>query len=218
MRIERFFSEDDLLRIEEAVRAAEGRTSGEIVPYAVERSDAYASGIWRATTTGAFAGAMLAALASGGAELWGPPPVLWIVAPTACGAAVAFLLAAAFGPVRRLFIPGPLMAERVSERADQAFLEEEVFATRERTGILVFLSLFERRVVVRADRGIAAVVAQSEWDGVVSTIVDGIRSGRTGEALARGILACGEILERHRVDRRVDDRDELRDGLRIGEP
>ena len=46
------------------------------------------------------------------------------------------------------------MGERVAARAERAFLEHEVFATRDRTGILVFLSIFERRVVVQSTAGI----------------------------------------------------------------
>src|SRR5512134_597761 len=92
VRIERFFSQEDLRRIEEAVREAEGRTSGEIVPYAVERSDTYASATWRAATLGAFAGALLAAAAVHLAELWGLPPALWIAAPPLLGAGVGYLI------------------------------------------------------------------------------------------------------------------------------
>ena len=80
--------------------------------------------------------------------------------------------------------------------------------TRERTGILIFVSLLEHRVVVLADRGIHARVAEGTWDGVVARIVTGIRAGRAEEGLADGIRACGEILA-GRLPGRPDDRNEL---------
>lgn len=218
MTLDKFFGPGDRRRIEEAVREAERESAGEIVPYAVERSDAYAAAGWRAATLGSALGGVVAAAAFRLLDLWGAPLEIWIVAPAALGAAAGYLLASVSDPVRRRFVSTAEMAERVSERADEAFLEQEVFATRERTGILLFVSLFERRVVVRADRGIAARVEQSQWDAVVERIVAGIREGKPGESLARGISDCGDILARHGVERRADDRDELADGLRTGEP
>ncbi len=218
MKLEKFFSAEDLRLVEEAVREAESRTSGEIVPYAVERSDAYPEATWSAATLGALLGVLAAAAVQGLVEIWGVPLAAWIAAPTALGAGGGALLCGALPALRRALVPAVTLGDRVAARAERAFLEHEVFATRERTGILVFLSLFERRVVVRADRGIAAKVAQAEWDAVVQGIVAGIREGKPGEALARGIRACGEILERRGVERRADDRDELPDGLRTGGP
>ncbi len=218
MTIEKFFGPDDIRRVEEAVRDAEARTSGEIVPYAVERSDEYPEASWRAATLGALLGGLAAAAVGGLVEVWGVPPAAWIALPAALGAAAGALLCRTFSGIERSLVSASTMAERVAARADRAFLDQEVFATRDRTGILVFLSLFERRVVVRADGGIARKVAEAEWESVVAGIVAGIREGRPGEALARGIRSCGGILERGGVDRRADDRDELPDGLRTGGP
>jgi putative membrane protein len=62
LSLERFFSPADHAAIESAVREAETRSAGEIVPYAVERSDRYARAVWTAATLGALAGALAAAL------------------------------------------------------------------------------------------------------------------------------------------------------------
>ncbi|MEK7671871.1 MAG: hypothetical protein AAB344_06595, partial [Bacteroidota bacterium] len=45
--MERLFSQDDLKRIEEAVKDAERQTSGEIIPYAVHANDPYDGASWR---------------------------------------------------------------------------------------------------------------------------------------------------------------------------
>jgi putative membrane protein len=218
MNVGRVFAPEDLRRIEEAVRETEKRTSGEIVPYVVERSDAYASATWRASTLGALLFAIGAGAVVSAVELWGVPPFLWIAGPVIAGAAVGHLASELVPSLKRLLVARGAVEERVRERAAQAFLSEEVFATRERTGVLIFLSLFERRVVVMGDKGIAARVRQEDWDGIIAGIVRGMKSGAPGDALVAAIGECGGLLERHGVARRPDDRDELGDGLRIGKP
>jgi putative membrane protein len=122
-------------------------------------------------------------------------------------------VALALPELRRLVVPSSVLTERVRQRASEAFLAEEVFRTRDRTGILIFLSLFERRVVVRADRGLDDVVTTPEWEEIVDGIAAGMREGRPGPALAEGIRRCASLAER--VPPRADDRDELPGQLRM---
>ena len=102
----------------------------------------------------------------------------------------------------------------VRRRAAVAFLEEEVFKTRDRTGVLIFLSLFEHRVVVMGDEGINRAVAVGEWQKIVDGVVAGIREGRPADALVDSIRECGELLDLRGVAIRPDDTDELSDELR----
>ena len=95
-----------------------------------------------------------------------------------------------------------------------AFLDQEVFRTRDRTGILLFLSLFEHRVVLLADSGIHEKVEEERWEAITARVAAGIRSGKPGPALVEAIRECGALLEQHGVARRADDRDELANELR----
>lgn len=210
-----FFTPQDIHEIEVAVKAAEGHTSGEIVPYVVGRSDDYPEATWKAAAFGALLGGLLAALVHEVGHFWGYS-LVWIALPPFVGAACG-ILAALVPAVRRRLVSSAQLADQVERRARAAFLEQEVFKTRERTGILIFLSLLEHRVVVLADSGINAKVEQREWDDIVAGIVAGIRAGTPGKALAAGIRACGVLLERPGITRRTDDTDELADHLRIDE-
>jgi putative membrane protein len=211
--LERFFSPADNAAIEAAVRDVESRSAGEIVPYAVERSDRYTRAVWTAATLGGLAGALGAAILRWAGDFWGGHVALWIALPPAAGAAIGWLLALALPGLCRLLVPPGVLAERVHQRASEAFLAEEVFRTRDRTGILIFLSLFERRVVVRADRGLDGVVTAGEWAEIVDSIATGMREGRPGPALAEGIRRCASLAGR--VPPRPDDRDELPGQLRM---
>ncbi len=213
MPVRPLFSEQDLEAVRGAVAAAEGETSGEIVPFVVDASDAYEGALWKGTALGALGAALVAAVAHAVAGLWGGG-VLWIGLPAAGGGALGFLLAAFVSAVKRGLVPRDVSERRVRRRAAVAFLEEEVFSTEDRTGILLFLSLFEQRVVVLGDAGINAKVGEEEWLAITDAIAAGIRSGRPGEALVEGIGACGRLLARRGVEIQPDDRNELRDDLR----
>jgi uncharacterized membrane protein len=77
-------------------------------------------------------------------------------------------------------------------------------------------------VVVLADSGIHARVADGEWDAMVARIVEGIRRGDPGAALSAAIRDCGDLLVRHGLRHPAGSEgepgDHLGDELRQGEP
>ncbi len=64
-----------------------------------------------------------------------------------------------------------------------------------------------------ADRGIDERVEQGTWDGVVRTVLRGIRAKRVDEGLVEAIQLCGDILAQQ-FPPRPDDADELANRLR----
>lgn len=214
MNLARYFSPEDVNTIAAAVREAESSTGGEVVPVVVESSDEYDVAAWRGACLGALAVAMAAAVIWETGSFWNAPLPAWIAVPPALGAALGYLAVLGFDPLRRLLVPAEILGLRVARRARAAFLEHEVFATRDRTGILVFVSMFERRVEVLVDSGIAALVHEAEWKALAAEVAAGIRAGRAGAALAAGVRRAGELLEQHGVPRRPDDTNELPDELR----
>lgn len=215
MQLEAFFSAADREAVEAAVREVETATAGEIVPVAVGRSDLYVSSVWKAALAGALLFSAAAAAAYEMGRFWGALLPLWIAVPPAAGAAAGFLVGAFVPAVRRWLASSEQIELRVRQRALAAFVEHEVFRTRDRTGILIFLSLFEHRVLVVGDTAINARVEPAEWKDVVAGIAAGIREGRPGPALAEGVRKCAALLAR--VERRPEDADELANRLRTAE-
>ncbi len=211
------FPKSEQEKIAAAVREAEKITSGEIVPYVVDRCDHYEAAEWRA---GAVAGTVAFVLmtylryATGDWSRYDPVMTggVTLLAGGAAMLAVRFL-----SPLKRLFAGRHLMDRRVEQRAAEAFMSEEVFATEKRTGILIFLSIFERRVLVIGDSGIHAKVRQDDWHGIIRLIVDAIRAGKPSDGLVEGIRRSGALLAAHGVGRSPGDRDQLPDNLRIRE-
>jgi putative membrane protein len=216
MKIQRLFSTSDLESIRQATAAAESRTGGEIVPYIVERVIDHDAARWCGAALGALAAALIAGLVNLFGVFWGGYGVLWITLPAVAGAGLGFLLAGLDSIGRRL-IPEDHLQRYVGLRAEAAFLEEEVFSTRDRTGILIFLALFEHKAVILADEGIHRVVPTEVWQQLVDDLVAGIKTGRGIEALREVITRCGEILLEHELELRPDDEDELSNVPRIRE-
>ena len=209
----RLFSAADEVAIRAAVADAEARSAGEVVPWIVEACDPYPEAGWKAATLGTLLGMAVAAAAHLLAGAWGGA-LLW---STLCGLAggAAGLALGQLPALKRLLVDDELVEQRVRVAAEAAFVRGEVFATRERTGILVFLALLERRVVVLGDAGINARVQPEEWQAIADEIVAGVRRSRPAAALAAGIEACGLLLAERGVPRHEEDVDELPDRPRF---
>lgn len=215
--VAQLFSDADRARIQAAVVEAEGKTSGEIVPYVVERSDGYEAAEWRGgALLGCTVGLLIAGLHSL-TDVWLPVNIAGLIAFVIGASMVGMLAVRTIAPLTRLFAGRSHMAHHVSRRAAEAFIAEEVFRTRERTGILLFVSLLERTVLVVGDAGINARVQKADWDGIVAMVVQGLKTGTPADGMVRAIGACGTLLERQGVARRADDTDELSDGLRTSD-
>jgi putative membrane protein len=214
MKISDLFSKADLDRIERATAEAERLTSGEIVPYIVERIDDHGEARWCGATLGALFAALIAGVLHLIGGFWGGAGVLWITLPTLVGAGAGYLVAGREA-VSRWLVPADTLDRLTRARAAEAFLDEEIFTTRDRTGILIFLALAEHRAAVVADEGINREVPQALWDGIVVDLVAGMKAGEAAEALQHAVVRCGEILAEHHLPPRPDDTDELHGRPRI---
>ena len=130
------------------------------------------------------------------------------------GAGLGYLLAL-IPLVGRLLLSETDMDGRTLCRAQAAFLDEQVFLSRDRRGILIFLAIYERRAIILADEGINRVVADGVWQTLVDDLVAGIHAGRPVDALCEAIDACVRVLEAHGISPLSDEQNELHNGLRL---
>ncbi len=209
------FPQAEQEKIAAAVREAEKVTSGEIVPFVVGQSDHYETAEWRGGFLGGFIAFVAMTFLRNAAGDWTRFDPAGIAAATLLTGGAAMLAVRFLPGLKRLFAGPHLIARRVEQRAAEAFISEEVFATEKRTGILIFLSIMERRVLVIGDSGIHSKVAQDDWHEVINLVVEAIRAGKPADGLVEAIRRCGALLAGHGVEREAGDRDELSDNLRI---
>lgn len=223
-------NDDERAKVKAAVRAAEGRTRGELYcVIAAESSD------YRETP---FLWAGLAALAApaillvAGVEVSVPDAFApWTAAQAGAAVeravrgaltatlvlqAILFVVVAAIGslgPVRIFMTPRSVKRDRARRHAEELFLARNLHQTRERTGVLIFVSEAEHAAEIIADEGIAAVVPQAEWDGAVAALVSHARAGRLGDGLTEAVTLVADILARHFPADATDNPNELPDAV-----
>jgi putative membrane protein len=219
MNIKKRFNDSDLQRIKDAVKVAEEKISGEIVPVIVERSGRYLIANYKGSLIGASLAFMTMIvldryiITDASNTLFYDPVFIFLV--VIVGGVVGALIPNFSERFKRLLLSQVYMDQTTRQRAENAFLEEEVFNTRQRTGIMIFISFFEHEVMVMADRGISKVVEQKQWDLIVADLVAQIRAGHIIEGLEAGIKQCGDLLLEKGFKKSDDDVNELSDDLRV---
>ena len=198
----KFFSKEEQQKIEAAVKTAETKTSGEIVPMVVDSSYDYPRTDLITGGTLALASGLVFSWAFGGESIW------WFLPVFILGFFIFQQLIRSLPDLkRRLIHPDELTAE-VKEKALVSFIEQGLHETRDRTGILILISLFEHRVQILADSGINAKVPEHTWEEIDDIIVKGLKTGDGCNAICQAIERCGELLQEH-FPRKDDDTNEL---------
>ena len=206
--VKKFLSDTDRVKITESVQKVEKTTAGEIVPMVVSSSGSY-------PLSGVIGGlAISVPLALLGDFLIGPKVAafvrdIWVfLGLETVLFLIAYLLVDRVLWLKRIFVPEGEMLDQVRTSAIASFYQEGLYRTKLETGVLIYVSIFERMVWVLGDRGINEKVGQGEWDGLVAIIIDGIRNNRQGEALCAAVERAGGILKEH-FPVRPGDTDEL---------
>lgn len=81
--------------------------------------------------------------------------------------------------------------------AFNAFYKHGLNKTKDKTGVLIFLSVEEHRIQILADEGINKEIDQSVWNGMVTNIAENIRSGHAGKGICEVVQKVGKILTQH---------------------
>lgn len=199
-----FFTDAERERIRQAVVEAEASTAGEIATMVIEQSDFYHDGEVLGAILLSGIGALIVAIASHHTTVWSYVPLVFLLFYP------ARLLFRAVPRLKLPFVNRRRLIHAVRDRAVRAFYEKGLYKTREETGVLIFISLLERKVWILGDRGINSRIAPHFWHGLAGDLTRGIRAGRGCEALCDVIGRCGAELARH-FPRAADDRNELPD-------
>ncbi|TPE47722.1 TPM domain-containing protein [Amaricoccus solimangrovi] len=181
-------SPEDHDRIVAAIRAVEARSTGEIVCVLAEQSaDSGALPILIAALAALAAPWLLIAFTA-----------LPVTSILTLQLAVFVALALALSPprARAWLIPRRARRAMAFRVATEQFYTRSVSRKRDRSGILIFVSLAEHYARVIADEGVAARVPQSHWQDAVDALVAHLREGRVADGFVAAIESCGAVLVR----------------------
>ena len=201
----KLLSNEDNKFIEAAIKKAEATTSGEIVFTVAPASARYL----HATLQGAIVGmAIVTAVFLILPIAHTITSILW----TEFLSFAAFYTVLPYLPWRRWIISKQELDARVKDAAFMQFYSSGLYRTRESNGVEIFLSLFEKRVVVIGDRGIHEKMGDQHWQNARDLISHGIKEGDLRGGICAAIESCGKALAEH-FPSRSDDINELPDSV-----
>ena len=205
---------DERERIRLAVHEAEQHTNAEIVPMIVSRSGLYRDAQHRAGIILALSTLTILLTTE---MLWLPwgwhaSNAAWLVLATiltyGAGAWLGGLV-----PIIRLFTSADRMHQKVRLRAERAFAQHAVSQTRERTGVLIMVSLLEHEIYVLPDHPLFQRVPMDRWSSVAEAAVNRLKTGDIVGGLCQSIQTCGILLAEVCPGRPDDNPDELSNEL-----
>jgi len=217
-------TEADHDKVAAAIAAAEEKSSGEIVAVVTPVSDAYHDVAIHWALVPMFAVLAWAA--------WRPTALIWWYDSLLGGwqseptlselltllmvfAALKFTIALfilKWQRLRLLLTPAATQHRRVRRRAIAVFQAAAAGRTTGRTGILIYLSLAERRAEILGDEAITSVTTPETWGEAMAALLVDVREGRVGDGIVAAVEKVGEVLAAH-FPRSAEDTNEIPDKL-----
>ena len=215
-------SPTQMREIADTVAEAEKKTTGEIALAVVYQSDSYAFVELFVAFCASFLSFLILFLCA--APIWNllertvwfpsPAQLTAVIGSSAATVVLIVYLLVNIPAIDRLIIPNALKNRRVYARALQHFVESGIYKTTGHSGVLIFASVLERKFFVIADSGIAAKVAQTEWDSICKIMTAGLKERQAAQAFISAVKECDRILQEH-FPNKAENLNELPDGLVI---
>ena len=214
----------DRAKVAKAIAKAEGTTAGEIVAVATPISDPYHDVALHWALVPLFAVLAWAA--------WRPTALVWwydflfpgwnpdptqsqLLTLLMIFAALKFtvaLLILKWMPLRLFLTPAATKHRRVRRRAVAIFRAAAEKRTAGKTGILIYLSMAERRAEIVADEAILKVTDDHTWGEAMTDLLANVREGRVGDGIVAAVERVGLVLSEH-FPRSAEDSNEIPDKL-----
>ena len=219
-RASKLFNDAQRKQIDEAVAQAESGTSAEIVPVVASASGRYdrpedIAGLWVGVIAMIFAYIFLPR-PSGLVGHWDDPlpwlHLLYLILVLLAGLIFTAIIASDIGWLRRMFTPRNQMRDEVDGRAREVFFDNRIHHTAGGTGILIYVSLYERMAVILADRQVVEQITQPTLDEVCHGLAGKVGSGHATEAICEALDELGSKLATL-LPRAQDDVNEVPDAL-----
>jgi putative membrane protein len=222
--MKRQLSEADHAKVSAAVTAAEAKTAGEIVTVVTDRSDGYTDValVWAAIAAftaiafltffpGFYLGLVDRILGKWNAD-WTPRGIFGLALLVGILKFAGAWLIQLWQPLKFLLIPGVIKSHRANARAVAIFKVGAQRRTTGRTGILIYLSMRERRAEIVADEAITSKVAAETWGEAMAAMLAEVKQGRVAEGMVAAVEKVGAVLAEH-FPRDEHDVNELPDQL-----
>jgi putative membrane protein len=189
-------SDDDRTRLDGLIADVEKRTNTQIVLAVIQRSDSYAELPWKAFALGASITGLLVFILNLLSYGWYPRVAVHIAVAGILGGGAVFALLTVFIPgFAKRFLSSVRADVEVRQYAESVFLSRELFATGNRTGILVLVSLFERKVIILPDKGLRDQLTNDVMQSIITAMTRSLMRNEIGRAFESGLEELSHTLE-----------------------
>jgi len=194
--MKRTLSDKNRKHLDDLITTIEKQTNTQIVLAHIKRSDVYAEIPWKAFALGAsIAGLLLFILHLTLYDWYSVVSVLLAISGT-LGTGVVFAIITLILPAfAKLFLSDSRSETEVKQYADSLFLSRELFTTSNRSGILLMVSQFERKVVILPDTGLSKILTADILQNIISAMAPILKRGKIGQAFETGLENLSSILE-----------------------
>ncbi|HQK99274.1 MAG TPA: TPM domain-containing protein [Smithellaceae bacterium] len=181
-------SVEDRKTLDGRIARTEAQTGAQIVLAVIERSDAYPEIPWKAFALGISFSALAVLIVN----------ILFPFAPdqTATLWTIVILLSSGAGPAllcvfvpdfARLFLSRERAETETRQYAENLFLDRDLFTTPTRRAVLVMISLFEHRIVILPDKGLAKELSDPAAKDIIAAMRPHLKAGRLAQAFEAGL-------------------------------
>ena len=183
-----YLNEAERSHLEQLIKESEHRTGAQIVIAVIGKCDHYPEIPWKAFSAGVVLSGLLVLLFSLLFPVWVTGVVILFSLAVIFGAGIILSTLTIMVPwFARIFLPSHRRETETLQYAESLFLNHEHFATAERNGILIMVSLFERQVVIMPDKGLSRRLGKDVIESVIQEMKEPLKEHRVKDALVAGL-------------------------------
>jgi putative membrane protein len=203
--MKKILSGSDREQLNRLTAETEKCTDTQIVLAVIKRSDSYSELPWKAFSLGSSVCGLLLFILNLQLTIWPTYTMVLITLATMLIVGIIFTLLASFIPqFAKLFLSPHRAEEEVQQYAESLFLKRELFATSNRKGILLLVSLFERQIIILPDKGISNRLTPDTMQNIIKPMTLFLKRNEVSKALKEGLKQISLILETQANDVSVD--------------
>ncbi len=195
--LNKHLSAQDLVAIEQKIAQIETQTEAEIIPVVVRASSQYRQSFITLNIIGLLIFSLLWDRLITETHWDAYSSALVKVCLTLVGIFILSRWLSTIPWVQRLATLRSEELEQCHKRAQIEFYANRLNQTQDGVGVLIFVSMLEHVVIVRADQKIAKILPPETWQNVVDEIVKGLKSKKMANGLIQGLEQCSDLLIRH---------------------
>lgn len=223
MNAKRCINQNDQLEIEQKIAEIESKSSAEIICAIATESGRYdqAESIIGLLFSLLFLAVAESVYSSFEIESYTGEPVLipfgWQTFAIVFGFFIGLTATSLWKPLRSVFVLSSEKNDEVLRAANHIFFTQRIRSTAQQNGMLIYISLFERKIVVRADDGILKIISENELNSIIQSIIPTLKNKKWKNTF----LSILNLIEPKLVEDlplKNDDRNELSNNLLLFHP